>query len=121
MAKVAIKNGPGGGGNLCSERPPILRRSCSPESAWITLPAPRKRRAFEEGVGHQMENASGEGADTKSKKHVAKLADGGIGEDFFDVVLHQRDGGGENGGEGADDGHDVHGDGGKLIDGVDAR
>ena len=27
-------------------RPPILRMSCSPPSAWITLPAPRKRQAL---------------------------------------------------------------------------
>ena len=27
-------------------RPPILRRSCSPESAWITLPDPRKSSAL---------------------------------------------------------------------------
>ena len=27
-------------------RPPILRMSCSPESAWITLPAPRNRQAL---------------------------------------------------------------------------
>ena len=26
--------------------PPMLRRSCSPESAWITLPAPRKSSAL---------------------------------------------------------------------------
>ena len=26
--------------------PPILRMSCSPPSAWITLPAPRKRQAL---------------------------------------------------------------------------
>src|SRR5205807_10488811 len=26
--------------------PPILRRSCSPETAWMTLPAPRKSNAL---------------------------------------------------------------------------
>ena len=26
--------------------PPILRMSCSPDSAWITLPAPRNRHAL---------------------------------------------------------------------------
>jgi len=26
--------------------PPIFRMSCSPERAWITLPAPRKRSAL---------------------------------------------------------------------------
>ena len=27
-------------------RPPMLRMSCSPESAWITLPAPRNSSAL---------------------------------------------------------------------------
>ena len=27
-------------------RPPILRTSCSPPSAWITMPAPRNRSAL---------------------------------------------------------------------------
>ena len=27
-------------------RPPILRMSCSPPSAWMTLPAPRNRQAL---------------------------------------------------------------------------
>ena len=27
-------------------RPPILRMSCSPASAWMTMPAPRKRSAL---------------------------------------------------------------------------
>ncbi len=31
---------------MCFLRPPILRMSCSPEQAWITEPAPRKRQAL---------------------------------------------------------------------------
>ena len=40
IAKVAKVSG------IRRARPPILRMSCSPPSAWITLPAPRKRQAL---------------------------------------------------------------------------
>ena len=30
----------------CGVRPPIRRMSCSPDSAWITEPAPRKSSAL---------------------------------------------------------------------------
>ena len=80
-----------------------------------------EEQRFEEGVGHQVENASGKRADAEGEEHVAELADGGIRENFLDVVLHERHGGGENGGERADDGDDIHGDGRKLINGVHAR
>src|SRR5690348_2514101 len=36
---------PEGDGNFF-RRPPMLRMSCSPESAWMTLPAPRKSSAL---------------------------------------------------------------------------
>src|ERR1700722_9061893 len=68
-----------------------------------------------------MEDAGGESAHAEGEKHVAELADGGIGEDFLDVGLDEGDGGGEDGGCGADDGDDVHGYGGKLKDGAHAR
>ena len=40
MAKVQKVTG------IFLRRPPILRTSCSPPSAWITLPAPRNRQAL---------------------------------------------------------------------------
>jgi hypothetical protein len=40
MAKVTKVTG------IFLARPPIFRRSCSPDSAWMTLPAPRNRQAL---------------------------------------------------------------------------
>ena len=40
MAKVQNVTG------MRLRKPPILRMSCSPPSAWITLPAPRNRQAL---------------------------------------------------------------------------
>ncbi len=45
----------------------------------------------------------------QAQKHVAQLADGGIGENFLDVVLDQADGRGEKRRGAADDGHHEHG------------
>src|SRR5260221_1861406 len=80
-----------------------------------------EREGFEEGVGHEVKNSGGEGAYTEGEEHVAELADGGIGENFFDVGLDEGHGGGKNRCGGSYDGHDVHGDRRKLVDGVHAH
>src|SRR6516162_3119463 len=79
-----------------------------------------EEQSLEEGVRHEMKNACCKGADSKGEKHVAELADGGIGEDLLDVGLSKSHSGGEDSGEGSDDGDDVHRNGSKLIDGVHA-
>src|SRR2546430_17299856 len=56
-----------------------------------------------------MEDACAESADAAAEEHIAELGDGGVGENFFDVGLHEADGGGEKGGGAADDGDDDHG------------
>src|SRR5260370_601889 len=80
-----------------------------------------EQERLEEGMGHQVKNSGGEGADAEGKKHVAELADGRIGQNFFDVVLYQRHGGGKNRGNRADYGYDVQGQGRELVDCVHAH
>src|SRR5207248_795640 len=70
-----------------------------------------KEQSFEEGVGHQVEDARGERANSAGEEHVAKLADSGIGKHALDIGLHQTDGSGEERGGAADDGDDQHGGG----------
>src|SRR5262249_42560396 len=55
----------------------------------------KEEQRLEERVGHQMENARCESAYAAGEKHVAELADGGVGENFLNVCLHQTDGRGE--------------------------
>ena len=70
---------------------------------------PEEEQSFEEGVSEDVEDGGGEGSDAQREEHVAKLRDGRVGEDALDVVLYQADGGGEDGGQRADNGDDQHG------------
>ncbi len=79
----------------------------------ITLPEPRNRQRLEEGVGEQVEHGGHDReehdlADTRAQghEHVAKLADGGVGQHAFQVVLGEGDQGGHQGGGCADDADD---------------
>ena len=67
-----------------------------------------EQQALEECVGHQVKDARGVGPDAQAEKHVAELRDGGVGEDFFDVGLHQADGRGVERGDGSDERDDEH-------------
>jgi hypothetical protein len=42
---------------MCFRRPPILRMSCSSDTAWITEPAHKEQQRLEEGVREQVEDA----------------------------------------------------------------
>ena len=68
-----------------------------------------EEQGFEEGVGDEVEHADGGAADAEAHHHVAELGDGGVGEDALDVLLRDGDGGGEEGGDGADPGDDLRG------------
>ena len=68
-----------------------------------------EEECLEEGVRHQVEDGRDPGTDAEREGHVAELGERGVGDDALDVVLHHADGGGHEGGEGADDGD--HGEG----------
>ncbi len=46
---------------------------------------------FEKGVRHQVENGHEKSAHATGQKHVTELGDGGVGKNFFDVVLRNGD------------------------------
>jgi hypothetical protein len=66
----------------------------------------KEQQRLEEGVGEQVEDRRRIEAHAERDEHVAELRAGRIGNDALDVVLHQADGGGEEGGERADEGDD---------------
>ena len=80
-----------------------------------------EQQGLEEGVGEQVEHAHAIGPHAHGHEHVAKLRAGGIGDDALDVVLHQADGGGEEGGDAADEDDRVPGNGGQLVERRHAR
>ena len=67
-----------------------------------------KEQRLEESVRHQVEDARCECPNTEGKKHIAELADGGVGEHAFDIVLHQSNRGGEKCRDRADNRDDRH-------------
>ena len=62
-------------------------------------------------MGHDVEDGSGIGAYAESEEHIAELAYCGIGQDFFNIVLLERYGSGEQGSCESCDGY--HGLGGR--------
>jgi hypothetical protein len=59
-----------------------------------------EEQRLEEGVGIEVEHADAVGLrHGEADEHVAELTDGGVRQHPLDVVLHQRDGGGEERGE----------------------
>ncbi len=54
-----------------------------------------KQASLEKCMGKNMEDRRAECAHADGEKHVAELAHGGIGQDFLNIVLRQRDRGGE--------------------------
>ncbi len=89
--------------------------------AWMTDPSSQKQQRLEEGVGEDMEHAGGKGAHAQRQKHVSQLRNRRVGEHSLDVVLHQRNAGGEKRRQAADDRHDLHGFRRQREQGVAAR
>ena len=58
----------------------------------------KEEQRLEERVRHQMEHPRDERAHAHRRDHEAQLADGGIREDFLDIVLPDGNGRGEEGG-----------------------
>ena len=65
----------------------------------------QKQQGFEKRVGHQMENTGRKSTHAQPQEHVTELADGGVGQNFLDVSLHQTDGGGIESSQAADGRH----------------
>ena len=86
--------------------------SCSPRAAVDDGACAEEEQRFEEGVGDEVEHADGGATDAEAHHHVAELGDGGVGEDALDVPLRGGDERAEDGGDGADPGDDLEGDGG---------
>ena len=61
----------------------------------MTEPSREEEQALEEGVSHQVEDASRERSYAARHEHVAKLRDGGVGENFLDIGLRDSDRGRE--------------------------
>jgi hypothetical protein len=66
-----------------------------------------EEQCFEEGMGHEVEDAGRVRADAAGQKHVAELRDSGVGEDALDIVLDERNRGSHECGERAKDGDDA--------------
>ena len=75
-----------------------------------------EQQRLEEGVGEEMEDGDAIGAQPQSHEHVAELRTGRIGDDALDVVLHEADGCGEEGGNRTHDDHNFLGMGRQFIE-----
>ena len=58
----------------------------------------KEQERLEKGVGQEMEDAGRIGRDTAGEEHITELAARGIGYHPLDVVLHETDRSGEEGG-----------------------
>ena len=67
-----------------------------------------EEEGLEDAVGQEVEESRGGEARADGRHHVAELGDGGIGQHALDVRLHAREHGGQERGEGAVPGHDLH-------------
>ena len=90
-------------------RPPMWRMSCSPFSAWITLPAPRNSSALKNACVIRWKMPAENAPTPSAEEHVAELGDRRVGEDLLDVVLRQADGRGEERPWQSDDRDHFHG------------
>ena len=59
----------------------------------------QEEQRFEEGVCDQVEGCCDIAANPEGGDHEAKLRDGGIGQDAFDIILRHSNRGGKNRGE----------------------
>ena len=60
-------------------------------------------------MGEDVKDRRAERRHTDGQEHITELADGGIGQNFFYIVLGERDGGGEKRGGRADPGDEGQG------------
>ena len=84
-----------GPGNLVVRARPSLRMSCSPDTGMDHRAGRQEEQGLKKRMRHQMEDRGGIGADAAGQKHIAQLADGGIGQHPLNIGLNQSDGRGE--------------------------
>ena len=85
MMKQAYVNG------IALRKPPIFSSDCSPAIAPMIEPGGHEQQRLEEGVGHQVKQPGGVGADGHAHDHVADLRHRRVGDHALDVRLHERD------------------------------
>ena len=76
-------------------RPDICRRSRCPSIACITTPELRNSKALKNACVTRWKHRGGGCKHTNRDEHVTQLADGAVGEDFFQIELPKGNGGGE--------------------------
>src|SRR3989338_3434023 len=69
----------------------------------------KEEKGLEKRVRGQMKHAGAGIAEAQREDRVAELAQRGIGEDFFDVVLNDGEGRGKDGGDSPGPGNDIQG------------
>ena len=67
----------------------------------------QEQAGLEEGVGEQVEDGRRPRTHPERHDHVAQLRDRGVGQHLLDVALHEGHAGSDDGGEAADEGHQV--------------
>ncbi|BCW92752.1 MAG: hypothetical protein KatS3mg007_0646 [Thermoanaerobaculum sp.] len=80
----------------------------------------QEQAGFEEGVGEDVKDGRRKGSGPRRQEHVPQLADGGVGQDLFDVVLRQANGGGKDRRQAPHHRHHQHGFRGVPVDDVGA-
>ena len=86
----------------------------------MMAPEPRKRRALNQAWVKRWNMPASAREEADGHDHIAELGEGGVGEDFFDVVLLGGHEGGEEGGDAADPGDGAGGKGELGIEWVEA-
>src|SRR5581483_3309566 len=103
-------------GECCDEHGPVGDRDAAMEIAHVAhvlltahgvndRASAEEEQGFETSMGENVEDTSSECTHTQGEEHVSKLGDGGVSQHALDVVLHQADGGGDDGCQCADNSH----------------
>ena len=74
----------------------------------------KEETCFKECMGYEMEDCGGVSTDSASKKHITNLADCGIGQNTFDIVLGHAYGRRHDRSESTNSSHDHHRHGRKI-------
>ncbi len=120
LLKKPASGGMPGDGQGADEHRPVGDRDLPPQAAHLVhvlllvdgmddRARAEEEKALEEAVRHEVEDGRDVGAHAEGREHVAQLAERGVGQHALDVLLGQRDRGGQDGREDADRGDHEHG------------